>query len=423
MGSGSTAWPRSSCPNDRIESDRGLEKGNIMDENNNKPLDEQNQKLDLVPDGNDGGKAPLKRKVVIGAAVALVVAGLGLGGAWATGAFAPKSEITKIEVDSDGGKKQVSEKTDQTVDWAVKIEAEGVTADSSPLITRYVCTDGDDKGSEFYHATSASDAIEGKDSVRLTEGTWEITAIPIINPDGSITTPAGGGEHAVSGDQKGSGSTEFTGETKPAENVTQDDIDKVLDKVNEAVSKGDSTLTGDAGKDVVNKVTDNASKAPAADKEKVEEKKDAAADSAAKAEEKKADTAKPSTGSGSTSSKPSSGSTSKPSHEHTWQAQYRNDPVYETRTRTVVDQDAWDEQVCIGSHIVFSDGAVFYDAAAAANYQESKAMAGTPVSYYTVDDYKTVHHEAVTHQETYQVQTGTKQVLTGYRCSGCGATK
>lgn len=394
-----------------------------MDENNNKPLDEQNQKLDLVPDGNDGGKAPLKRKVVIGAAVALVVAGLGLGGAWATGAFAPKSEITKIEVDSDGGKKQVSEKTGQTVDWAVKIQADGVTADSSPLITRYVCTEGTEEGTEFYHATAASDAIEGKDSVRLTEGTWEITAIPIINPDGSITTPAGGGEQAVSGDQKGSGSTEFTGETKPAENVTQDDIDKVLDKVNDAVSKGDSTLTGDAGKDVVNKVTDNASKAPAADKEKVEEKKDAAADSAAKAEEKKADTAKPSTGSGSTSSKPSSGSTSKPSHEHTWQAQYRNDPVYETRTRTVVDQDAWDEQVCIGSHIVFSDGAVFYDAAAAANYQESKAMAGTPVSYYTVDDYKTVHHEAVTHQETYQVQTGTKQVLTGYRCSGCGATK
>lgn len=396
-----------------------------MDENNLNAQDGQGP--NYVPDGGDDNKLPLKRKVAIGATVALVVAGLGLGGAWATGAFAPKSEVTKIEADSDGGKKQVSEKTDQTVDWAVKIEAEGVTADSSPLITRYVCTDGADEGVEFYHATPASDAIEGKDSVQLTEGTWEITAIPIINADGSITTPAGGGEQAVSGDQKDSGSTEFTGETKPAENVTQDDIDKVLDKVNEAVSKGDGTLTGDAGKDVVNKVTDNASKAPAADKEKVEEKKDAATDSAVKADDKKADAVKPSTGSGSapskSDSKPSSGSSGKPSHEHTWQAQYRNDPVYETRTRTVVDQDAWDEQVCVGSHIVFSDGAIFYDAAAAANYQESKAMAGTPVSYYTVDDYKTVHHEAVTHQETYQVQTGTKQVLTGYRCSGCGATK
>ena len=396
-----------------------------MDENNLNTQDGQGPSF--VPDGGDGNKLPLRRKVAIGAAVALVVAGLGLGGAWAAGAFAPKSEVTKIEVDSDGGKKQVSEKTEPTVDWAVKIEAGGVTADSSPLITRYACTDGADEGVEFYHATSASDAIEGKDSVQLTEGTWEITAIPIINADGSITTPAGGGEQAVSGASKDSGNTEFTGNTKPAENVTQDDIDKVLDKVNEAVSKGDGTLTGDAGKDVVNKVTDNASKAPAADKEKVEEKKDVATDSAVKADDKKTDAAKPSTGSGSapskSDSKPSSGSSSKPSHEHTWQAQYRNDPVYETRTRTVVDQDAWDEQVCIGSHIVFSDGAIFYDAAAAANYQESKAMAGTPVSYYTVDDYKTVHHEAVTHQETYQVQTGTKQVLTGYRCSGCGATK
>lgn len=397
-----------------------------MDENNNKPQDELDQDLDLVPDGG-GGTMPLKRKVAIGAAVVLVVAGLALGGAWATGAFTPKPETSKVEAGTGSNKKQVSDKAEASVDWTVKIEAEGVTSDSSPLITRYVCTDGAEEGAEFYHATPASDAIEGKDSVRLTEGTWEITAIPIINQDGSITTPSGGGEQAVPGNHKGSGSTDFTGETKPAGDVTQDDIDKVLDKVNDAISKGDGTLTGDAGKDVVNKVTDNASKAPAADKEKVEEKKDAATDSAAKAEEKKADAVKPSTGSSSAPSKPDSkplsGSTSKPSHEHTWQAQYRSEPVYETRTRTVVDQDAWDEQVCIGSHIVFSDGAVFYDAAAAANYQESKAMAGTPVSYYTVDDYKTVHHEAVTHQETYQVQTGTKQVLTGYRCSGCGATK
>lgn len=396
-----------------------------MDENNLNAQDGQGP--NYVPDGGDGNKLPLKRKVAIGAAVALVVAGLGLGGAWATGAFAPKSEVTKIEVDSDGGKKQVSEKTDQTVDWAVKIEAEGVTALSSPLITRYVCTDGADAGTEFYHATPASDAIEGRDSVRLTEGTWEITAIPIINADGSITTPSGGGEQAIPGESKGSGSTEFAGETMPAGDVTQDDIDKVLDEVNDAVSKGDSTLTGDAGKDVVNKVTDNASKAPAADKEKVEEKKDAATDSAAKAEESRADAVKPSTGSVSapskSDSKPSPGSSSKPSHEHTWQAQYRNDPVYETRTRTVVDQDAWDEQVLSGSHAVCSDGSVFYDNAALAAYCKKMAMAGTPVSYYTVDDYTTVHHEAVTHQETYQMQTGTKQVLTGYRCSGCGATK
>lgn len=394
-----------------------------MDENNSKPQDEQNQELDLVPDGNDGGKSPLKRKVAIGAAVALVVAGLGLGGAWATGAFAPKPEAAKVEAGTGSNKKQVSDKAEPTVDWTVRIEAEGVTADSSPLITRYVCTDGAEEGTEFYHATPASDAIEGKDSVRLTEGTWEITAIPIINPDGSITTPTGGGEQAVSGASKDSGNTEFTGDTKPAENVTQDDIDKVLDKVNEAVSKGDGTLTGDAGKDVVNKVTDNASKAPGADKEKVEEKKDAATDSAAKAEEKKADSVKPSTGSSSapskSDSKPSSGSASKPSHEHTWQAQYRTEAVYETRTRTVIDQAAWDETVSAGyDEFRFSDGYVTTSLTDAINHQDS-----TGCSYSIYTPQVTVHHDAVTHQEQYQVQTGTKQVLTGYRCSGCGATK
>lgn len=398
-----------------------------MDENNVETQEELNQDTDLTPNGSDGGKAPLKRRVAIGAAVTLVVAGLGLGGAWATGAFTPKPETAKVEAGTGSNRKQVSDKAEPTVDWIVKIEAEGVTADSSPLITRYVCTDGAEAGAEFYHATPVSDAIEGKDSVRLTEGTWEITAIPIINPDGSITTPSGGGEQDVSGGHKNTGSTEFIGETKPAGDVTQDDIDKVLDKVNEAVSKGDGTLTGDAGKDVVNKVTDNASKAPGADKEKVEEKKDAATDSAVKAEEKKADAAKPSTGSGSapskSDSKPSSGSSIKPSHEHTWQAQYRSEPVYTTETYTIVDQKAWDEQVRSGSHYLFSDGAVFYDDYQAANYQESKALSGTPVSYTLVDDYKTIHHEAVTHQETRQVQTGTKQVLTGYRCSGCGATK
>ena len=393
-----------------------------MDENSSKSQDELDQEHDLVPDGSGDGTMPLKRKVAIGAAVALVVAGLGLGGAWATGAFTPKPETAKVEAGTGSNKKQVSDKAEPTVDWTVKIEAEGVTADSSPLITRYVCTDGAEAGTEFYHATPASDAIEGKDSVRLAEGTWEITAIPIINPDGSITTPPGGGEQAVPGDHKGSGSTEFTGDTKPAGDVTQDDIDKVLDKVNEAVSKGDGTLTGDAGKDVVNKVTDNASKAPAADKEKVEEKKDAATDSAAKAEEKKADAVKPSTGSNSapskSDSKPSSGSTSKPSHEHTWQAQYRSEPVYTTETYTIVDQEAWEEQVLIGSHYQFSDGYITSDDADAWAHQKA-----THASYTVIDDYKTVRHEAVTHQGTRQVQTGTKQVLTGYRCSGCGATK
>ncbi len=251
-----------------------------MDENSTKPRDERDQDPGFVPVVSGGGTRPLKRKVAIGATVALVIAGLGLGGAWVTGSFAPKPEATEI----------------------------------------------------------------------------------------------------------------------------------------------DNTLTGDADKDVVNKVTDDAPKAPAAGREKVEEKKDAAADSAAKAEDKKANAAKPSTSSSSapskSDSKPSSGSASKPSHEHTWQAQYRTEHGYTTEYYTIVDQEAWDEQVRSGSHFLFSDGHICYDSMEAMNYQFD-----TSCSYSVVDDYKTIHHEAVTHQGTRQVQTGTKQVLAGYRCSGCGATK
>lgn len=250
-----------------------------MDESNNKHQNERDQDPGFAPTVSGGSTTPLKRKATIGAAVALVVAGLGLGGAWVAGAFAPKPEATE----------------------------------------------------------------------------------------------AGG------------------------------------------------TLAGDDGKDVADKAADNASKAPAADKEKVVEA-DAVADGTARAEDKGADAEKPSTGSDSSlsksDSKPSSGSTNKPNHEHEWQAPYRTEPVYTTETYTLVDQKAWDEQVRSGSHFLFSDGHICYDGIEAMNYQFD-----TGCSYSVVDDYKTIHHEAITHQETRQVETGTKQVLTGYRCPGCGAVK
>ena len=48
-----------------------------MNENGIEPQDRQDQNPDLAPDGKT-----LKRKAAIVAAVVLVVAGLGLGGAW-----------------------------------------------------------------------------------------------------------------------------------------------------------------------------------------------------------------------------------------------------------------------------------------------------------------------------------------------------
>ncbi len=119
-----------------------------------------------------------------------------------------------------------------------------MTADSSPLVTRYVCTDGADKGVEFYHATSASDAIEGKDSVQLTEGTSGDHRDPHHQPrrlnHHARRRRRAGRFRRIEGLRP----TGVHRRDEARRERDPDDIDKVLDKVNEAISKGDGTLTG-----------------------------------------------------------------------------------------------------------------------------------------------------------------------------------
>ena len=220
----------------------------------------------------------LKRKVAIGVVVALIVAGLGLGSAWVTGASALKSETAKIEANSDDDKKQVSKKSSKDV-------------------------------------VNRQKRMRSPRRIRMSQDREELAKY---------------------------------------------------------------------------------------------QKKDTATDSAVKAEDKKADAAKPSTGSSSapskSDSKPSSGSAGKPSHEHAWQMRSPNDPVYETRTRTVIDQPAWDETVSAGyDELRFSDGYVTTSLTDAISHQD-----GTGCSYSIYMSQVTVHHAAVTHVEQYQVQTGTK---------------
>ena len=86
----------------------------------------------------------------------------------------------------------------------------------------------------------------------------------------------------------------------------------------------------------------------------------------------------------------SSNSSSAPSRERK--------PIYRTERVWVVDQDAWTEQVLDHSEIVFTDGTVFTDSAAAWQYQKK-----TKLSYSTREVYKNVYHEEVGHWESRQV--------------------
>ena len=121
----------------------------------------------------------------------------------------------------------------------------------------------------------------------------------------------------------------------------------------------------------------------------------------------------------------SSSNSSKLQHTHTWVAQTKN--VYHEATghyenKWVEDSAAWDEDV-YATKVICNCGAVFDSIDA----WDQHCIDGCRQGYY-VDDVKTgtIHHEATGHNEQKWVQDSaawTETVTTGYKCSGCGATK
>lgn len=393
----------------------------------------------LPPETEDPKAGPHRGRaaaVAVVAAVAVIAAV----------AFAASPKAPAPSTGSAGSSAPVAEAAaTEPVAVPIKETAPGMDASTSPVIVRVRGEEGTTaEGVDFCHAAPAADAIAGTATVDLAPGSYTVEFLPTVNADGSINAgaearplevPAKGGA-----DEKGStedaGSTAAPGasaevDTTPADKVTAEQIADLQQKTQDAISRGDSTLTGEAGQKVAEKVAENASKAPAADAGKVEEAEKKASDAAAgakpaqtapKADSTQAPSKTDAPSSPKADPKPSAGSkpasSSKPAaHEHKWEAVYRDEPIYETRTKTVTDQAAWTENVYRYTQYTMSDGTVFD------NYSAAKAYGlETGCAYSAKDIYETVTHPAVTHEETYQVQTGTRRVLAGYRCS-CGATK
>ena len=220
------------------------------------------------------------------------------------------------------------------------------------------------------------------------------------------------------------------------------------DSGNGSDQKEQEASVTDTKKDTVTeeKSSDTEVKKEDAVKEKVSEEKIETKEEAKKEEktEKKDDTntattkkeeAKPSSSKSSSSSSTkktetkannsSSSNSSKPQHTHTWVAQTKN--VYHEATghyenKWVEDSAAWDEDV-YATKVICNCGAVFDSIDA----WDQHCIDGCRQGYY-VDDVKTgtIHHEATGHNEQKWVQDSaawTETVTTGYKCSGCGATK
>lgn len=127
---------------------------------------------------------------------------------------------------------------------------------------------------------------------------------------------------------------------------------------------------------------------------------------------------------GQASPKPSGGSngggTSKPSHQHTWVEQTAQKWVPDNVW--VVDKAAWDEKVPGKAYVQCTCGARFNNEYDWGAHSEAAALNGDLSHSYSVkrEPGTTIHHDEVGHWED---RGRNETVVTGYACSGCGATR
>lgn len=375
--------------------------------------EEDEKKSTIVLFGHEFDK---KKAVMAGLGGLLAIALIG-GGVWYAASQKPEpKEPTPIEQ---------TEKQEQHV-IQLGAKADGwVKGESSPVIAHIV---NKEEKVDYYHAYDANEphALDVP-----AEGEYEVSFISPVDKDGSIyevPKTAKVKSEAEDKDGKDTGD-ELPFEFKPiaADKADADALNAIVKSVGDAVKKGDETLTGANGTKVIELVKENAKANPNADKDKVDEESQKAEEgvtdepSGGNAGASKPETGGNSTSSGnggSTGSNGGSGSSnngggSKPQHTHNWvpqttvvhhDAQYQtihHDAVYGTRV------------TCNQCHADLTNQDVF------AHFEESFLNGGSCESYRTVDyQISPAWDEQVLVSDAWD-----ETVTTGYKCSGCPATK
>lgn len=399
-------------------------------------------------------RRPMGRARVAAVCAGLAVAALLVGGVWlATGQQPSAGTETAISQATD------DEKGDAYVSF--EASADGWDADGSTPVIAHIEGAGGDV--DFYTAVAANEQAK----VKVGDGgDYAVTFISPVNADGSIYRT--GGSHKVTADEDGGYTFGF--EKVDASQVTADDLNAIAGEVAEAVKKGDSTLTGDTGAEVVRKFEDNIKKNPNADAEAVDKVTESAQETAkdetseAKGPEtsggkeddsgsngsSKKDNVGNSNGgatSGTSDTKPSggnsgsnsgnSGSSKKdetPAHQHNWvpvtktvhhDAEYKT--VHHDAEYKTVHHDAVTKDVFISNY----DGQEFNTEAEITAHDKKLLMQGiTQNVSYRVETrvVQQAYDEQVLVKGAWDEQVLVKAawdetVTTGYRCSTCGATK
>lgn len=405
--------------------------------------EEENAKKPLMLFGRE-----FSRKQVCAAGAGILCAALLIGG----GGYA----ITHADWTGKANAPAVSQSKDdeeQDMVLSLEVKADGWDTETSTPVIAHI--EDEDGKVDFYTAIAANKQV----TVKVGEsGTYTVTFISPVNADGSIyKVPS---KKVTAGKADKTVATGVTFDKVDADKVTKDDLTAIAKDVAEAVKKGDSTLTGDKGAEVVKKFEDNIKKNPNADTDAVEKETEKAQESAkeeksdaktpetsdskksdsgssngSKKDEGKSDS-KPSGGNSSNSgSNSNSGSSSKkddtPAHQHNWVAKTKtvhHDAQYKTVHHDAVTHQVWHDAVTEEHYICNQCGAdITSDPWGHIN--NSLMNGGNCGSYHST--YVTVkqgYYETVTDQAAYDEQVLVRDawdetVTTGYKCSSCGATK
>ena len=398
--------------------------------------EEENAKKPLVLFGRE-----FSRKQVCAAGAGILCAALLIGG----GAYA----ISHASWTGDSNAPAVSQSKDeekQDMVLTLEVKADGWDADTStPVIAHIEDADGE---VDFYTAIAANKQVTVKVGK---SGTYTVTFISPVNADGSIYKVSSKKVTAGKADKK-TASTGVTFNKVDADKVTKDDLTAIAKDVAAAVKKGDSTLTGDKGAEVVKKFEDNIKKNPNADADAVEKESEKAQETAKEdksdaktpetSDNKKNDSgskndsgnngsgnksdSKPSEGSGNSGSGSISGGSSKKddttAHQHKWVAQTKT--VHHDAQYKTVHHDAVVKYVSIcnncGADITGNEAAHFKNSLlnggnCGSCHEESRTVQAAYDEQVKVSD---------AYDEQVQVSAAWDEtVTTGYKCSSCGATK
>lgn len=364
--------------------------------------------------------------------VAAIAAAVVVAIAVASGAFATSEQ-------------QPEQQEPRTVDVTLNVTADhGWDENSTPAIAHIESNDVD-----FYHAvTPDAEGNKGTSTVALAEGDYTVSFVSPVNSDGSafdIYDTGAPVDITVDADAKTAPAVDCPMTQIPADQVTDEMLQGIIDQTKDAIEKGDETLKGDAGTGILDKLEGNVAQNPNASDETKQEATDA--DKEVDVNKEPAQTTPPATtdnsntgsqssstgssnsgststgnsgNSGSTSSKPSQSSQpSKPAHTHTW--------VNHTATRQVwvsnwVDvPDYGTQQVAVGTKYIFAyDGYTTTDSNDAKWHSVALIKQGVPDNYRTETIYETQQVQTGSHKEDHGTNK-TETYVDYVYCSSCGA--